>query len=36
MQWSDGDIDAGERAQLKADYHIRSKEMMTSCSVCHR
>src|SRR6476619_4176238 len=26
MQWSDGDIDAGERAQLKADYHIRSKE----------
>ena len=36
MQWSDGDIDAAERAQLKADYHIRSKEMMTSCSVCHR
>jgi len=36
MQWSDGDIDAGERAQLKADYHIRSKAMMTSCSVCHR
>ncbi|HTH50979.1 MAG TPA: hypothetical protein VL501_03545, partial [Pyrinomonadaceae bacterium] len=36
MQWNDGDIDATERAKLKADYHIRSKEMMTSCSVCHR
>lgn len=36
MQWKDGDIDAAERQQLKADYKIRSKEMMTSCSVCHR
>jgi hypothetical protein len=36
MQWQDGDIDAAQRVQLKADYKIRSKEMMTSCSVCHR
>ena len=36
MQWQDGDIDEGERAKLKADYKIRSKEMMTSCSTCHR
>src|ERR1043165_2888708 len=36
MQWQDADIDARERMQLKADYKIRSREMMTSCSVCHR
>ncbi len=36
MNWSDGDITAQERNQLKADYKIRSKEMMTSCSTCHR
>jgi len=36
MQWQDGDLDEGERAKLKADYKIRSKEMMTSCSTCHR
>jgi hypothetical protein len=36
MQWQDGDIDANERLKLKADYKIRSKEMMTSCSTCHR
>lgn len=36
MQWSDGDIDTDEREKLKADYRIRSKEMMTSCSTCHR
>jgi hypothetical protein len=36
MQWGDGDIDGQERAELKKQYHIRSKEMMTSCSVCHR
>ena len=35
-QWSSGDIDATDRAKLKADYKIRSKEMLTSCSVCHR
>ncbi|MBK8466699.1 MAG: cytochrome c3 family protein [Chloracidobacterium sp.] len=36
MQWQDRDLDTAERKQLKADYKIRSKEMMTSCSVCHR
>jgi hypothetical protein len=36
MQWSDGDIDENQRAELKKEYHIRSKEMMTSCSDCHR
>ena len=36
MQWSDGDIDSADREKLKADYRIRSKEMMTSCSTCHR
>ena len=36
MQWQDNDLDANERKQLKADYKIRSKELMTSCSTCHR
>ncbi|MBV9215443.1 MAG: cytochrome c3 family protein [Acidobacteria bacterium] len=36
MQWQDGDIDDGQRDQLRADYRIRSREMMTSCSTCHR
>jgi len=36
MQWQDGDLDTAERKKLKADHKIRSKEMMTSCSVCHR
>ncbi len=36
MQWQDGDIDAKDREQLRVDYRIRSKEMMTSCSTCHR
>jgi len=36
MKWQDGDIDQADRNKLKIDYKIRSKEMMTSCSVCHR
>ena len=36
MQWQDGDLTAPERLDLKAKYKIRSKEMMTSCSTCHR
>ncbi len=36
MKWQDGDLDTAERAKLKADYKIRSREMMTSCSTCHR
>jgi hypothetical protein len=36
MNWQDGDINQAERTKLKTDYKIRSKEMMTSCSTCHR
>lgn len=36
MQWQDGDINQAERAKLKVDYKIRSKETITSCSACHR
>jgi hypothetical protein len=36
MQWQEGDLTAPERLDLKAKYKIRSKEMMTSCSTCHR
>jgi hypothetical protein len=36
MQWQDADIDANKRKELKEQYKIRSKEMMTSCSTCHR
>lgn len=36
MNYQPGDIDQKDRDQLKIDYKIRSKEMMTSCSTCHR
>ena len=36
MNWQDGDLAPKEREQLKADYKIRPKELMTSCSTCHR
>jgi hypothetical protein len=36
MQWQDGDLTAEERIDLKEKYKIRGKEMMTSCSTCHR
>jgi len=36
MQWQDRDLTAQERLDLKADYKIRSQEMLTSCSTCHR
>jgi hypothetical protein len=36
MQWQDGDLDENERADLKKEYKIRSKEILTSCSTCHR
>lgn len=36
MQWRDGDLTTEERLDLKAKYKIRSKEMLTSCSTCHR
>lgn len=36
MNYQPGDIDQKDRDKLKIDYKIRSKEMMTSCSTCHR
>lgn len=36
MDWKDSNLTAEERTQLKADYKIRTKEMLTSCSTCHR
>ena len=36
MNYQPGDIDQSDRDKLKIDYKIRSKEMMTSCSTCHR
>ncbi|CAN5393898.1 cytochrome c3 family protein [soil metagenome] len=36
MKWQDSDLTADERLKLKADYKIRSREMLTSCSTCHR
>ncbi|MFM9903458.1 MAG: cytochrome c3 family protein [Pyrinomonadaceae bacterium] len=36
MKWQDGDLDEKERKKLKVDLKIRSKEMITSCSACHR
>ncbi len=36
MQWKDSNLTAEQRLKLKADYKIRSKELLTSCSTCHR
>ena len=36
IQWNDSELTDEERLQLKADYKIRSQEMLTSCSTCHR
>jgi hypothetical protein len=36
MEWKDSDLNAAERVQLIDQYKIRSREMMTSCSTCHR
>ncbi|MDP1560039.1 MAG: cytochrome c3 family protein [Pirellulaceae bacterium] len=39
MEWSAADEDLSAKGlgqQLMQDYHIRSPEFMTSCSVCHR
>jgi hypothetical protein len=35
-KWNVNDLSIEERLKLKEDYKIRSKEMMTSCSTCHR
>ena len=36
MSYQAEDIDQATRDQLKVDYKIRSREMLTSCSTCHR
>lgn len=36
MAYEPSDIEQADRDKLKIDYKIRSKEMMTSCSTCHR
>jgi len=36
MAYQPSDIEQADRDKLKIDYKIRSKEMMTSCSTCHR
>jgi hypothetical protein len=36
MNWQDADLTTEERSKLKEDYKIRSREMLTSCSTCHR
>lgn len=36
MSWKDSDLTRTQRQELKADYKIRSKELLTSCSTCHR
>ncbi len=36
MNWQNGNLDAKERIDLKTDLKIRSKELLTSCSTCHR
>ena len=36
MKWQDDDLTREERDSLARDYKIRSREMLTSCSTCHR
>jgi len=36
MSWKDSNLSAEERQNLKTEYKIRSKELLTSCSTCHR
>jgi hypothetical protein len=36
MNWQDDDLTQKEHEDLAAQYKIRSKEMLTSCSTCHR
>lgn len=35
-KWDVNELTDEQRLQLKANYHIRSQLMMTSCSTCHR
>jgi len=36
MSWKDSNLSAEERQNLKTEYKIRSRELLTSCSTCHR
>jgi hypothetical protein len=36
QEWDGNDLTVEQRQQLKADYKIRSTQMLTSCSTCHR
>jgi hypothetical protein len=36
MKWKDSNLTAEERNKLKVDYKIRSRQLLTSCSTCHR
>ena len=36
MNWSDGDLSPEQRQTLKTNYKIREREVLTSCSTCHR
>ena len=36
MNWKDSNLTADQREKLKTDYKIRSRELLTSCSTCHR
>lgn len=36
MSWKDSNLTAEERQGLKAEYKLRSRELLTSCSTCHR
>lgn len=35
-KWDVNNLTLDERKQLKEDYKVRTKEMLTSCSTCHR
>lgn len=36
MKWKDSNLTSQQREELKVDYKIRSRELLTSCSTCHR
>jgi mono/diheme cytochrome c family protein len=36
MTWLPGPNQLAEGMQLKAEYRIQGKEVLTSCSTCHR
>ena len=36
MKWQDNELSPQQRLDLKAQYRIRSKDVITTCSTCHR